>query len=216
MVVKYTSLNHEGGFYIYRVHEAKLNKFCESNEEFVKLKDYLNAVFSSCPDDYFNSGPRSSKLKFKTNSKIIHIQGHEVSSLARYGLDENKKRFKTDHSKVQLFMLENDNNTVSIEVPVWINCNELGEFNGLFENSKPLTGHIDVLRIDDGKIWIWDYKPNAHREKYADTQTFFYSLMLSKRTGIPIERFRCGYFDDKHAFIFKPEEIINNKEKIKS
>ncbi|MBU4503046.1 MAG: PD-(D/E)XK nuclease family protein [Nanoarchaeota archaeon] len=74
-----------------------------------------------------------------------------------------------------------------------------------------MTGHIDILRIEDEKIWVWDYKPNAHKEKYASTQTYFYALMLSKRTGIPLDDFRCGYFDQNHAFAFKPEEkIISN------
>jgi len=143
---------------------------------------------------------------------MIQISGHEVSSLAKHGLEENKERFKTNHSKVQLFMLENDNNTVSVEVPVWINNGELEEFKGFFDFDECLTGHIDVLRIDDGKVWVWDYKPNSHKEKYADTQTLFYSLMLSKRTGIPLDKFRCGYFDDKHAFIFKPKDVVLDKD----
>jgi hypothetical protein len=32
--------------------------------------------------------------------------------------------------------------------------------------------------------------------------------MLSKRTGIPLNNFRCGYFDDKNAYVFEPEKII--------
>ena len=29
--------------------------------------------------------------------------------------------------------------------------------------------------------------------------------MLSKRTNIPIENFRCGYFDQHIAYVFKPQ-----------
>ena len=82
---------------------------------------------------------------------------------------------------------------------------ELENYNFLFDSNEPLTGHIDILRIEDEKIWIWDYKPNAFDEKYASTQIFFYAIMLSKRTNIPLENFRCGYFDDSYAFMFKPE-----------
>jgi len=92
-----------------------------------------------------------------------------------------------------------------VEVPIWIKKDELNNFNGIFDSDEPLTGHIDILRIEDGKIWVWDYKPKAFDEKYAATQVFFYSLMLSKRSGIPLSRFRCGYFDERYAFIFKPE-----------
>jgi hypothetical protein len=81
-----------------------------------------------------------------------------------------------------------------------------GKFREFFQEEGPLSGHIDVLRLEDGKIWVWDYKPKAEKEKYATTQTFFYSLMLSKRTGIPLDKFMCGYFDEKTSFVFKPDQ----------
>ena len=80
-------------------------------------------------------------------------------------------------------------------------------YEELFGTTEPLTGHIDLVTIEDGKIWVWDYKPNAHKEKYADTQVYFQSLMLSKRTGIPLDKFRCGYFDWDRAYMFKPGSI---------
>jgi hypothetical protein len=116
--------------------------------------------------------------------------------------------------KVQAFMLENDRNTIAMEVAIWLNPSELQCYDSVFGSDEPLTGHIDILRIEDGKVWIWDYKPNAHLEKYATTQTYFYALMLSNRTGIPLEKFRCGYYDKFYAFIFKPEvnKILANKQ----
>ena len=104
-------------------------------------------------------------------------------------------------------MLENDYETVAIEVPIWLNADEIPRYEELFGTTEPLTGHIDLVTIEDGKIWVWDYKPNAHKEKYADTQVYFYSLMLSKRTGIPLDKFRCGYFDWDRAYMFKPGSI---------
>ena len=57
-----------------------------------------------------------------------------------------------------------------------------------------------------------NFKPNAIREKYAATQVYFYALMLSKRTNKDLEDFRCGYFDNDYAFVFKPElKMINRK-----
>jgi hypothetical protein len=112
-----------------------------------------------------------------------------------------------------MFMLQNDYKTISIEVPIWLLNNELLHYDDFFNSKDPLTGHIDALRIEDGQVWIWDYKPNAHREKYASTQTNFYAIMLSQRTGIPISRFRCGYFDSDNAFVFKPlpGELLKSK-----
>jgi len=134
--------------------------------------------------------------------------------LTRYGLENNEGRYNSNHSKVQVFMLENDDKTIAVEVPIWIKEEEIENYNEVFKTREPLTGHIDVLRLEDDKIWIWDYKPNAQREEYATTQTYFYALMLSKRTGINLEKFRCGYFDSCYAYVFKPEvnAILRNKQ----
>ena len=203
MVIRCVSLQHKGGYYPFKLHSLKLNKL---GFEYPKLIWYLNRVFENCPNDYFENGPRSSALKFGLNNLNIHqIIGHEVSSLCRIGLNMNKERFRDNHQRVQVFMLENDDKTIGMEVPIWLNKDEYNYYSQTFRSDEPLTGHIDVLRIEDGKIWIWDYKPNAFSEKFASTQTFFYALMLSRRTEIPLENFRCGYFDEDYAFIFKPE-----------
>ena len=201
--IQSVSFKH-GWFYQYKVHTEKSENL--TKQEFSSLNSYLLDMFTSCPHGYFNSGPRGSRLKFKVpNLNCSCLTGHEVSSLARLGLEQNAARYKQDHPKVQVFMLENDNQTIAMEVPIWMMPDELDCFRPLLKSDEPLTGHIDVLRIQDGKVWIWDYKPNAHLEKYASTQTYFYALMLSGRTGIPLEKFRCGYFDKYYAYVFKPE-----------
>ena len=136
---------------------------------------------------------------------MYQIIGHEVNDLCGMGLKINKNKYKTNHLKVQSFMLENDDKTVAVEIPLWVEKDELKNFQGIFNSNEPLTGHIDILRVENENIWVWDYKPNAFEEKYAATQVFLYALMLSKRTNIPLSRFRCGYFDETYAFIFKPE-----------
>ena len=205
-MIKSISLDHSGGYYQYRLHILKLNKLCKGNG-FSVLDNYLNEVLTSCPHDYFLTGPRGSSLKFKLTVDLIEVTGHEVSSLARVGLDVNKDRFRTAHSQVQVFMLENDNSTVAVEVPVWLEPNEMENFKEIFRSEIPLTGHIDLLRLDNNKIWVWDYKPNALLEKYASTQVYFYALMLSKRTKLPFKDFRCGYFDSNYAYMFDPNKI---------
>ena len=214
MVIKQLFLKHRGGLYTYRVHDKKLDTYCKENG-FNPLYNYLQGIFNECPNEYFNTGPRSSTLKFKLVDDLIEVQGHEVSLLARYGLENNQFRFNDNHSKVQVFLLEMDDKTIACEVPIWLNHEELKNFNELFNSNLPLTGHIDLIRIEDEKIWIWDYKPGSFEEKFASTQVFFYALMLSKRTGIPLDKFRCGYFDENYAFVFKPEEKLLERESIK-
>ena len=210
VVIKERVLEHPGSYYVYRLHEAKLGQLCNNNG-FGALKAYLQHVFQQCPDAYFREGPRSSCLKFALPHEIAEVRGHEVSTLAKYGLLENQQRYRDNHSRVQMFMLEHDNNTVAMEVPLWLEPFELEGYHELFGSTLPLSGHIDVLRVDGEKVWIWDYKPHAQKEKYASTQVYFYSLMLSARTGIPMNHFRCGYFDDRYAYMFQPKEGLLGK-----
>lgn len=196
-----TSMKH-GGQYHFRIHQNKLEKLSGNGLEPLKL--YLQRVRVDCPNDYFQKGPRSSVLKIKINSKAEEKE-HEVKGLARMGLES--VYYDNAHMNVQMFMLAYDNKTIAIEVPLWLEPHEHEKYNELFKSTEPLTGHIDLIRIEDEKIWIWDYKPKAYREKYADTQTYFYAVMLSKRTGIPLKKFVCGYFDDKNSYIFEPSKI---------
>ena len=204
MVIKQVFFNHRGGKYVYRMHTEKIRKLCTG--KFNAVKEYLYEMLESCPSEYFNDGPRGSCLRFNLVDNTVIVTGHGVSVLAKYGLEVNRERFSDAHSRIQSFMLENDNNTLAMEVPIWLLPKEFAGYKALFKSDGVLTGHIDILRIEDGKIWVWDYKPNAKNERYATTQTFFYAYMLHRRTGIPLEKFRCGYFDHYYAFIYKPSK----------
>ncbi len=202
VTIQYKHLDHAGGLYIYGYHSLKANLLCNNGLD--SLKGYLADLFKQCPDQYFFNGPRSSSLKFKLPVDLIEVRGHEMSVMARHALEVNHERFHANHPRVQMYLLENDSKTLAMEVPLWIQNHEIEHYVETFRTIAPLTGHIDLLRIDDGKIWIWDYKPNAAREKYAATQVYFYALMLSKRTGIKLEHFRCGYFDSHYTYLFQP------------
>ncbi len=205
MVIRHTSFDHKGGWYHYRVHAIKLSELCKDN--LFSLRKYLESVFEECPHDYFQIGPRSSALRFKLdNLDLKSAKNHDLCDWTRLGLEKYSERYDTAHSQVQVFMLENDDRTVAVEVPLWLEAEEVEFYQSLFKTNEPLTGHIDLLRIEDNKIWVLDYKPNAHLEKFAATQVYFYALMLSKRTKISLEKFRCGYFDGKDCYLFKPDE----------
>lgn len=196
-MIKHFSFDH-GWWYHYKLH-SRNSRILNSN--FLTLKNYLENIHETCPNEYFKSGPRTSQLKFNLNIEKLEIKGHEICQLTQKAIEQNGK----SHTNIQTFFLNNDKKTIASEVPIWFETNELKELNYLINKEKPLTGHIDLLRKENGKIWVLDYKPNAEKEKYAATQLYFYSIMLSKRTKIPIENFRCSYFDEKIAYIFKPE-----------
>lgn len=200
-MIKHFVFNHKLP-YFYRFHEQKLDVLAE---KYPPLKNYLKNLFDNCQNEYFQRGPRGSKLNFLLNDMDIKTTGgHEISKLTKLALDNNAEDSR--HNKVELFLLQNDDKTIAVEIPIWLETDEIESYEHLMKSKYPLTGHIDILRIEDGKIWIWDYKPEALKEKYAATQTFFYALMLSKRTKIPLENFRCGYFDENHSMMFKPAE----------
>ena len=189
MMIQHVSLDH-GWFYHYRLHKAKLGLLRDNGLS--SLHTYLNKVFKECPQEPFLSGPRGSRLRFDLGIRPRQIDNHEVTVLAREGLGWNK--YTEAHSNVQVFMLSYDNSTVGVEVPIWLKATELGKkFEELFNSKEPLSGHIDVLRTEGNNLWVLDYKPRAEQEKYAPTQVFFYSLMLSKRAGIHAYFFVHGY-----------------------
>lgn len=201
-MIQHVSLAH-GWYYHYRIHTAKKDILCNNGHS--KLKTFLEKTMESCPDEHFLNGPRSSALKFSLPINLEEDLDNEVSRLCLQGL-QTMDNYKTAHSKVQMFMLQFDKNTISVETPTWLHNKELKTFDKLFDSPDSLSGHIDVLRVEpDNNVWIWDFKPKAEKEKYASTQVFFYALMMSKRTGIPLKNFRCGYFDENIAYKFKPE-----------
>jgi len=204
-MILHKSFKH-GWFYHFRINSSKLDSLLIGDLD--SLKDYLLKVYKGGVDDEkFTVGPRSSSLKFQIPSlEITSINNHGVCDLATIGLEINKDRFRTAHSKVQTYMLENDSTTIAMEVPLWLDEGE-HELMSLFRESGSLTGHIDALSIEKDKIVIWDYKPNAKKEKYASTQVYAYAVMLSRRTGISLEKFLCGYFDKDDCYMFKPCEV---------
>lgn len=194
------SFSH-GWYYHYSLHKEKAERLCIA---YPGLHGYLHDVITNCPQEPFLSGPRGSKLRKQVQIPLTEIKNHEVSLFAKQGLMQGG--FKTAHMNVQMWMLLNDLRTVSIETPLWMTHEESPEIHSFLETSQPLSGHIDLLRIEEGKIWIWDYKPNAVKEKHAALQTLMYAFMLSQRTGIGLDSFMCGYFDESTAYSFKPSE----------
>jgi len=105
---------------------------------------------------------------------------------------------------IENFFLANDSTTVAIEVPVYIKPEELTKTEqkeyGLILD-EPLSGHIDILQQRFNKIHILDYKPDANRnDKTSAEQLFLYALALSKRSGIPMRKIACAYFNEINYF----------------
>ncbi|MHC1609267.1 MAG: hypothetical protein ACXQS3_03495 [Candidatus Methanofastidiosia archaeon] len=178
---------HHGWYYWFRYEKDKL-----TDHPMEQYSSNLLSYFSSidlCPHEHFCQEPRASKLR--APRYYVNRVRHPISKFTACGKKLYQERYSSNHSRVEMFLLENDRATVAVEVPVWLEEDET--INAGF--SSPLTGHIDVLRLTD-KIEVWDYKPNAEKERYASTQVYWYMYMLSKRLGLAKDDFRCGYFDE--------------------
>lgn len=193
------SFAHSGSmYYRYRLAEFKLKSIPDG------LSCYLRSLLIYCPQEYFFSGSRASGFILTMQVSMNHSTSHGISSFVLKALSVGK--FKSGHENVEKYMLESDPDTIACEVPVWY---EKPEESRLQITGK-LTGHIDVLRFEkNGRIGIWDYKPRARYEKKAHMQVYLYALMLSQRSGIPLNNFLCGYFDSNDAYFFNAEDICS-------
>ncbi|MEI6280936.1 MAG: PD-(D/E)XK nuclease family protein [bacterium] len=221
--------------YRFRYHRPKtalmLTEF--KNRNLRRLQEYLNAVSSETPHQYFTEGERMSDVrsKFSTADMIVKSKNNYANRLAKFILQtvsENKAR----HEALQRFFIANDSCTVATEVPVYIRREDVEHMENVlkfkisddnkieFKRSaadidkkkrsylpKLLTGHIDLIQIRNGQVHIMDYKPNAAKERPIEQLTW-YALALSRLTGLRLFEFTCAWFDEKDYFQFFPLHVV--------
>jgi len=206
---KYTDIRthsfaHDPGYYRYRLALARTDHLPEP------MADYLHALFTDCPNHLFGrSLCRASRVArggFGVEIALTRLKDHAIIALAAESRDFDV--VSSRHENLQKFFLDHNPNTIACEVPVWAEAWEFKDYPRLLGTREPLTGHIDVLRReDDGLLGVWDYKPHAAAERSAHIQVFLYVLMLALRTGLPMNAFLCGHFDEKDAYIFRPSQV---------
>jgi hypothetical protein len=200
--IRSTTINHRQTYNL-RTHCEKLGKL---STDFQSLVDFLDQMHDACPSTPFLTGPRASSIHAGPQPRYDDSTNHGRSKYTRAGLQQNAGRFQERHEQVQVHMLEHDDTTVAMEVPLWLEFDQAGVFQSIMSPGECLSGHVDVISIENNKIWIWDYKPNALKERWAHVQLSIYALMLSQRTQIPLDRIRCGYFDDERCLTFSPRQ----------
>lgn len=184
--------------YRFKFHRLKTNILCR--REFPSVRRYLWQIAEHCPNHLFQeengkSGARCSDGNVAELALRLVRKETNAVQLARLGLLLAKTRTGR-HGAIQQFMLANDSATIAVELPVYLYPHEAPDL----KLSGVLTGHIDVLQIRYGKVWILDYKPDAKRETRAKYQLYLYARALSIRTGTALERIGLAYFDDRDYF----------------
>jgi hypothetical protein len=196
MAIKIKSIEHHHFYIRYRLHTENMNSVPPS------LRKYLLGIFDYLPSELFKhpENPGCSGMRINPEMQLREFSDHPIIGCAQKSREHTK--FKSRHENLQQWFLLNDPHAIVAELPVWMDEKESNEH---LELSFPLTGHIDLLRYDDSKIEIWDYKPHAKKEKWAKAQVYLYALLLSLRAGIPLQDIVCGYFDESVAFMFCPK-----------
>ncbi|MEJ2278003.1 MAG: hypothetical protein P8Y70_09695 [Candidatus Lokiarchaeota archaeon] len=104
-------------------------------------------------------------------------------------------RKKPGHGPILKNILIKDKNSIAIETPIWIEV-----------NNTYLTGHIDLIQLKKGIIYIIDYKPEGNFI-YSLPQVATYGLVFKKIFNI--KKLNCISFNKDHAWEYKPEILLN-------
>lgn len=195
--VEHTFVHGVGRFYRFLFDSRKLLMDAGS------LSLFLSGLPQNCPNHLFLNGPKVSKGNW--TFPVVHklITCCDLAGLATKS--NNVKLMKRAHENLERFLILHDPKTFACEVPVWLQPSDFSNYETQFKTASCITGHIDILRLEEnGQLGLWDYKPGAGEEKTAAQQVWFYMVMLSKRTGIPIDQIKGGYFDEFETFSVCP------------
>ncbi len=188
------SFAHNGLSYDFKYHTPKLALLCSNG--FSGMASYVKGFEHGCPDKFF-TGSRCSQTRIdvKIAKEGKYNNACRLADLALRACNRNKDR----HATVENFMLVNDSSTVACEVPVWLWEKNL---------NTGISGHVDILQVRNGHIYILDFKPDAafENEQKVASQLFLYASGLSFRSKIPLVNFMCAWFDEKGYYEFNPKD----------
>lgn len=206
--------------YDFKYHRAKSDLIL--NEEFrhykfKPLREFLELAAAECPHQIFQSPTRRCS-EFKTMFNLDQVKiipknntAVKVANFVMQAVSNNKMR----HEVLQDFMFSNDTVTVATEIPILINSDDIRHYKHqlnfeipiTLEDGEYITGHIDLIQIRNGLVYIMDFKPSASKAKPIEQLTI-YALALSRLTGIRLYHFRCAWFDNKNYYEFFPLHVV--------
>ncbi|MFX1574439.1 MAG: hypothetical protein ACFFB0_16995 [Promethearchaeota archaeon] len=199
----------------YKHHKHKISILNPALYEFRKLEKYFEKIMSEKyakrMNSIFNSKifPRISRFKIsglksafiRSFSKIL-IQNSKVkkldsnSKLPKYTQTVYDNFFKENlnkipgHDPILKYILINDNDSIAKEVPIWKKVNDIY-----------LTGHIDLIQIENNVLKVIDYKPEGNF-LLSLPQVAMYGLLF--KSIFKIKNLRCISFNKNEAWEYDP------------
>ncbi len=170
--------------YPFTYHNLKLNL---ASRSLPQLRRYINYIERALPHELFMEGPRASSTRIQTDFKIIK-RNNIAPELCRLAL-ATRKTNESPHNAVENFFLINDSTTICKELPVFLKEGETHHIK------THLTGHIDLIQVRFGKLYILDYKPNLKKPENYASQLYFYKEAVHKRTRIPMNKIIPAVFN---------------------
>ncbi|MHA2007425.1 MAG: hypothetical protein ACXABO_06770 [Promethearchaeota archaeon] len=198
-------------------HKEKFAQITTNIEELKKLKAHFKRIYEGIiPNNLFNSRnlPRVSQFKIKGikttfirsfSKKLIRsgkILAYDSNSkLPKYAqkvfnnYKENKIPGYPGHEPILKNILIKDKDSIAIEIPIW---NEKGD--------KTITGHIDLLQIENNTVKVIDYKPEGNF-LLSLPQVAMYGHILKSNLGI--KNLKCISFNKEGAWEYEPVILVS-------
>lgn len=191
-IVRSHLFTHRGLNYDFKVHLPKLATCPHEG-----VRRYLLDLPGFIDHTLFEQPPLScSTLKLARNDGLRHFSNTALNRMAAQAVslaETNRRR----HPAVEDYFLSCDRNTIATEVPVYFYDKGLG---------GTVTGHIDILQWNFGRLQVLDFKPNARKEdpEKVITQLTLYARAIAYRTRTALSDIACAYFDERDMFCFAP------------
>ncbi len=199
-------------------HKAKLVQSDQNKEEFRNLGTYFKKIYQgTIPNDLFNlrSLPRVSQFKIRglkpafmasfsksliREGKIkLHNSGSRLPKFVNNVFEAYKTseiRKKPGHEPILKNILIRDQNSVAIEIPIWKKI-----------NNNYITGHIDLIQIENGLVKVIDYKPEGNF-LLSLPQVATYGLFV--KSLFNLHEIKCISFNRKEAWEYDPRILLTD------
>ena len=199
-------------------HKDIYSQITTNREELNKLRIHFQKIYEGeIPNNLFNSRnlPRISQFKIKGiktafirsfSKKLIRsgkIKYHDSNSKLPQQVQKVIDIYKVNgitgvpgHEPILKNILIKDNNSIAIEVPVW---NEA--------KNKLITGHIDLIQIEDDVVKVIDYKPEGNF-LFSLPQVAMYGFLVKSKLNI--NNLRCISFNKEEAWEYDPNILISD------